>query len=55
MTAEAPRDAHGQAFWDARYASRERIWSGEPNRQLAAEVASLPTARVPAATRTAGR
>ena len=45
MTAGAARDPHGQAFWDARYASRERIWSGEPNRQLVAEAASLPPAR----------
>ncbi|MEY2532357.1 MAG: hypothetical protein QOF29_267 [bacterium] len=45
MTAGAPPDPHGQAHWDARYASRERIWSGEPNRQLVAEAASLPPAR----------
>ena len=45
MTAGAARDPHGQAFWDARYGSRERIWSGEPNRQLVAEAASLPPAR----------
>lgn len=48
MTAGAARDPHGQAYWDARYASRERIWSGEPNRQPR-------RARVPAPTRTAGR
>jgi SAM-dependent methyltransferase len=41
----APRDPHGQAHWDARYASRERIWSGQPNRQLVAEAASLPPGR----------
>jgi hypothetical protein len=55
VTAGAPRDPHGEAFWDARYASRERIWTGEPNRQLFAEAASLPPARIPAPTRTAGR
>jgi SAM-dependent methyltransferase len=42
MTARAEPDPHGQAHWDARYASRERIWSGKPNRQLVAEAASLP-------------
>jgi hypothetical protein len=45
VTATAPRDPHGQAYWDARYASRDRVWSGEPNRQLVAEAASLPPAR----------
>jgi SAM-dependent methyltransferase len=45
MTAAAPHDPHGQVFWDARYASRERIWSGEPNPQLVAEAASLPPGR----------
>ena len=38
-------DRHGPAFWDARYASRERIWSGEPNSQLVAEAESLPPGR----------
>jgi len=38
-------DPHGEEFWDARYASRERIWSGEPNRQLVAEAGSLPPGR----------
>jgi SAM-dependent methyltransferase len=42
---EAGRDPHGQAYWDARYASRERIWSGQPNRQLVAEAASLAPGR----------
>jgi SAM-dependent methyltransferase len=45
VTAGAPHDLHGQAWWDVRYASRERIWSGEPNRQLVAEAASLPPGR----------
>ena len=45
MTAGAPPDRHGRAYWDARYASRERIWSGEPNRRLVDEAASLPPAR----------
>jgi len=45
MTAGAAPDRHGRAFWDARYASRERIWSGDPNPQLVAEAASLPPGR----------
>ncbi len=45
VTAGTARDPHGRAFWDARYASRERIWSGEPNRQLVAEAASLAPGR----------
>jgi len=28
-------------FWDARYSSAERIWSGEPNPQLVSEVCDL--------------
>ena len=31
--------------WDRRYAARELIWTAEPNRFLAAEVAGLPTGR----------
>jgi SAM-dependent methyltransferase len=45
VTAGAPPDPHGRAFWDERYASRERIWSGEPNLRLVAEVASLRPGR----------
>jgi hypothetical protein len=51
MTTRAAGDLHGQAFRDARHASRERIWSGEPNPRLVAEA----RARVPSTTRTAGR
>jgi SAM-dependent methyltransferase len=29
-------------FWDERYGSADRLWSGQPNVQLAAQVASLP-------------
>lgn len=29
------------AFWDARYSSAHSLWSGNPNRQLVAEVAGL--------------
>lgn len=31
--------------WDQRYAGSELVWSGEPNRTVAAEVADLPTGR----------
>ena len=44
MTAGA-HDPHSRAFWDERYASREQIWSGEPNHQLVEQTASLPPAR----------
>jgi SAM-dependent methyltransferase len=43
--------AHGgdavfdQAFWDERYRSAERVWSGNPNPQLVAEVAGRPPGR----------
>lgn len=43
--AETPDDPHGQASWDAFYESSEQVWSGEPNRQLVAEAASLPPGR----------
>jgi 2-polyprenyl-3-methyl-5-hydroxy-6-metoxy-1,4-benzoquinol methylase len=29
-------------FWDERYGSSDRIWSGQPNTQLVAQVADLP-------------
>lgn len=32
--------------WDARYAERDSVWSGEPNTQLVAEVAALPPGTV---------
>jgi SAM-dependent methyltransferase len=35
-------DLHGQAHWDARYGTSERVWSGRPNHRLVAEVADLP-------------
>jgi len=35
-------DIRGQEFWDERYRSSHRLWSGEPNLQLVAEVADLP-------------
>lgn len=30
------------AQWDERYAGNDRIWSGDPNGTLVAEVAGLP-------------
>ena len=33
------------ASWDARYAERDQVWSGEPNGALVAEVAGLMTGR----------
>ncbi len=35
-----------QAEWDARYADREQLWSGNPNDALVAEVAGLAPGRV---------
>jgi SAM-dependent methyltransferase len=35
-----------QAQWDARYADREHMWSGQPNGALVAEVAGLTPGRV---------
>ncbi len=35
-----------QAEWDARYAERDRLWSGRPNGALVAEVAGLAPGRV---------
>lgn len=34
------------AEWDSRYADRERLWSGQPNGALVAEVAELTPGRV---------
>jgi SAM-dependent methyltransferase len=35
-----------QAAWDERYSDRERMWSGQPNGALVAEVAGLTPGRV---------
>jgi thioredoxin reductase/SAM-dependent methyltransferase len=32
-------------FWDARYSESERVWSGEPNAELAREIEDLPPGR----------
>jgi SAM-dependent methyltransferase len=34
-----------QRYWDELYGEHERIWSGEPNEALVAEVADLPPGR----------
>jgi SAM-dependent methyltransferase len=34
-------DNFTQEFWDERYGSAQRLWSGEPNRQLVAQAADL--------------
>jgi SAM-dependent methyltransferase len=41
-TPRKPLDARG---WDDRYAGRELLWSAEPNRFVAEEVANLPAGR----------
>jgi SAM-dependent methyltransferase len=46
-----PGDAHdtedrfGPDFWDERYRSAQRIWSGDPNPQLVTEVTGRPPGR----------
>lgn len=35
----------GEEFWDARYRESDRIWSGDPNAALVAEVTDLPPGR----------
>jgi SAM-dependent methyltransferase len=39
-------DPKVMAQWDARYADREQLWSGQPNGALVAEVAGLTPGRV---------
>jgi SAM-dependent methyltransferase len=39
-------DPHVQAEWDGRYADLDRLWSGQPNGTLVAEVAGLTPGRV---------
>jgi SAM-dependent methyltransferase len=38
-------DRFSKEFWDERYRSKSRIWSGDPNPQLVAEVAELQAGR----------
>ena len=35
----------GRDFWDERYRSAPRVWSGDPNPQLVAEIAGRPPGR----------
>jgi SAM-dependent methyltransferase len=35
----------GAGFWDERYRSSQRVWSGNPNPQLVAEIAGRPPGR----------
>ena len=37
--------AFGPGFWDERYRSTQRVWSGDPNPQLVAEVTGRPPGR----------
>ena len=39
-------DPEGQGEWDERYAGAERMWSGQPNGALVAEIRDLPPGRV---------
>ena len=41
-----PMTDGGADAWDERYASLDRVWSGNPNGALVAEVADLPPAKV---------
>lgn len=36
---------HDRGFWEERYRSADRIWSGRPNAQLVAEAGDLPPGR----------
>ena len=43
--APTPDAIFGADFWDERYRSAQRVWSGNPNPQLVAEVAGRPPGR----------
>ena len=43
--ASTPDAIFGADFWDERYRSAQRVWSGNPNPQLVAEVAGRPPGR----------
>jgi SAM-dependent methyltransferase len=43
--AHRAEDRFGPDFWDERYRSARRIWSGDPNPQLVTEVAGRPPGR----------
>lgn len=40
-----PQVPEGPDAWDERYAAADRVWSGDPNAALVAEVAGLPVGR----------
>ncbi len=40
-----PTDFFSKEFWDERYATSERIWSGQPNPHLVTTVGDLPIGR----------
>jgi len=43
--AHDPGVVFDESFWDERYRSAQRVWSGNPNPQLVAEVAERPPGR----------
>ena len=43
--AHVPDEIFGPDFWDERYRSSQRVWSGNPNPQLVAEVGGRPPGR----------
>jgi SAM-dependent methyltransferase len=43
--AHGPGDTFGPDFWDERYRSARRVWSGDPNPQLVTEVTGRPPGR----------
>ena len=44
-SAEEAVEEFGEEFWNERYRSGERVWSGRPNRHLVAEAGGLPPGR----------
>jgi len=42
LTLEEQRAALTAEFWDERYGSSDRVWSGNPNRRLVEQAADLP-------------
>jgi AcrR family transcriptional regulator/SAM-dependent methyltransferase len=43
--ADGPGLVFDESYWDERYGSAQRVWSGNPNPQLVAEVAERPPGR----------
>lgn len=44
-TDDSPSEEMGEDFWNERYRSKERIWSGNPNRHLVSETEDLKPGR----------